>query len=116
MRTFYGRTPPRYASPAYSPCQCLDTFQRKAVHDVDSQLAVLAAEIIYEIKCSPTASLFAALRDKCGVEVAATSRTVEAVPAPPLTRVLEVSSRFPLGYMECVKSAPFWVHHTCQSI
>ena len=79
------------------PGQSFDTSQPKVVYDVDGQLAVLAGEIIYEIKRSPTASLFATLRDKCGVEVAASSRTVEAVPAPPLARVLGMSSSFPLG-------------------
>jgi GntR family transcriptional regulator len=61
------------------------------------------AAILPEIRRTSTASLYWTLREQCGVEVAGSSRTLEAVSAPPpLARRLGVPSRYPLVYIQSV--------------
>lgn len=56
------------------------------------------AAILPEIRSASTASLYQTLRKQCGVEVAGSSRTLEAVAAPPqLARRLGVPTRYPLS-------------------
>ena len=61
------------------------------------------AVILPEIWKTSTASLYWTLREQCGVEVAGSSRTLEAVCAsPPLARRLGVPTRSPLVYIQSV--------------
>jgi GntR family transcriptional regulator len=61
------------------------------------------AAILPEIERTSTASLYWTLREQCGVEVAGSSRSLEAVSAPPtLARRLGVPSRYPLVYIQSV--------------
>jgi len=61
------------------------------------------AAILPEIRRTSTASLYWTLREQCGVEVAGSSRILEAVAAPPpLARRLGVPSRYPLVYIQSV--------------
>jgi GntR family transcriptional regulator len=61
------------------------------------------AVILPEIWKTSTASLYWTLREQCGVEIAGSSRTLEAVPAPPpLARRLGVPTRSPLVYIQSV--------------
>jgi GntR family transcriptional regulator len=61
------------------------------------------AAILPEIRRTSTASLYWTLREQCGVEVAGSSRSLEAVSAPPpLARRLGVPSRYPLVYIQSV--------------
>lgn len=78
---------------------------------VDGQLALYVvnhlpreyAAILPEIRRTSTASLYWTLREQCGVEVAGSSRVLEAVSAPPaLARRLGVPSRYPLVYIQSV--------------
>jgi len=78
---------------------------------VDGQLALYVvnhlpheyAAILPEIRRTSTASLYWTLREQCGVEVAGSSRILEAVSAPPaLARRLGVPSRYPLVYIQSV--------------
>lgn len=59
--------------------------------------------ILPEIRRTSTASLYWTLRQQCGVEVAASSRVLEAVAASPaIARHLVVPRRFPLVYIQSV--------------
>jgi GntR family transcriptional regulator len=59
--------------------------------------------ILPEILRSSTASLYGSLREQCGVEVAGSSRVLEAVPASPLlARRLGVRSQFALVYIQSI--------------
>ena len=78
---------------------------------VDGQLALYVinhlpheySAILSEIRKTSTASLYWTLREQCGVEVAGSSRMLEAVSAPPaLARRLGVPSRYPLVYIQSV--------------
>lgn len=78
---------------------------------VDGELALYAvnhlpaefAAVLPEIRKSSTASLYWTLRKQYGVEVASSSRMLEAVAASPsLARHLVVPRRFPLVYIESV--------------
>ncbi len=78
---------------------------------VDGELALYAvnhlpvefAAVLPEIRKSSTASLYWTLRKHYGVEVASSSRMLEAVAASPsLARHLVVPRRFPLVYIESV--------------
>lgn len=78
---------------------------------VDGELALYAvnhlpaefAAVLPEIRKSSTASLYWTLRKHYGVEVASSSRMLEAVAASPsLARHLVVPRRFPLVYVESV--------------
>jgi len=78
---------------------------------VDGELALYAvnhlpaefAAVLPEIRKSSTASLYWTLRKQYGVEVASSSRMLEAVAASPsLARHLVVPRRFPLVYVESV--------------
>ena len=61
------------------------------------------AAILPEIRRTSTASLYWTLREQCGVEVAGSSRMLEAVSAPPpLARRLGVPTRYPLVYIQSV--------------
>jgi GntR family transcriptional regulator len=61
------------------------------------------AAILPEMWRTSTASLYRALREQCGVEVASSSRLLEAVSAPPtVARQLEVPTQFPLVYIRSV--------------
>ena len=61
------------------------------------------AVILPEIWKTSTASLYWTLREQCGVEVAGSSRILEAVSAPPpLARRLGVPTRSPLVYIQSV--------------
>lgn len=63
--------------------------------------------ILTEIWRSSTASLYWTLREQCGVEVASSSRILEAVSAPPaIARRLGVPSRYPLVYIQSVTRDP----------
>jgi len=78
---------------------------------VDGELALYVvnhlpeeyAAILPEIRKKSKASLYWTLRDKCGVEVAGSSRMLEAVAASAsLARQLVVPRRFPLVYIQSV--------------
>ena len=78
---------------------------------VDGQVALYVvnhlpqeyAAILPEIWRTSTASLYWTLREQCGVEVAGSSRILEAVSAPPpLARRLGVPTRSPLVYIQSV--------------
>jgi GntR family transcriptional regulator len=78
---------------------------------VDGELALYVvnhlpeeyAAILPEIRRTSTASLYWTLREQCGVEVASSSRMLEAVSAPPtLARLLGVPSRYPAVYIQSV--------------
>jgi GntR family transcriptional regulator len=78
---------------------------------VDGQVALYVinhlpleyAAILPEIRRTSTASLYWTLREHCGVEVAGSSRMLEAVSAtPPLARRLGVPSRYPVVYIVSV--------------
>ena len=59
--------------------------------------------ILPEIRKTSTASLYWTLREQCGVEVAGSSRVLEAVAASPaIARHLVVPRRFPLVYIQSV--------------
>jgi len=61
------------------------------------------AAILPEIRRTSTASLYWTLREQCGVEVAGSSRILEAVSATlPLARHLGVPNRYPLVYIQSV--------------
>jgi GntR family transcriptional regulator len=78
---------------------------------VDGQVALYVvnhlpqeyAVILPEIWRTSTASLYWTLREQCGVQVAGSSRILEAVSAPPLlARRLGVPTRSPLVYIQSV--------------
>ena len=78
---------------------------------VDGELALYVvnhlpdeyAAILPEIRKTSTASLYWTLREQCGVEVAGSSRVLEAVAASPaIARHLVVPRRFPLVYIQSV--------------
>jgi len=61
------------------------------------------AAILPEIRRTSTASLYWTLREQCGVDVAGSSRILQAVSATlPLARHLGVPNRYPLVYIQSV--------------
>jgi GntR family transcriptional regulator len=70
---------------------------------VVNHLSLDYAGVIDDIQLSPTASLYSILLDRYGVKVAGSSRTLEAVAAPPLaSRLLGVPKRYPLVYIQSI--------------
>ena len=102
---------PDWASEALHLTPGTEGLALERLRRVDGHLALYVvnhlpqeyAAILPEIERTSSASLYWTLREQCGVEVAGSSRSLEAVSAPPtLARRLGVPSRYPLVYIQSV--------------
>jgi len=102
---------PGWASEALQLTAGTEGVALERLRRVDGQVALYVvnhlpheyAAILPEIRRTSTASLYWTLREQCGVEVAGSSRTLEAVAATSsLARNLGVASRSPVVYIQSV--------------
>jgi GntR family transcriptional regulator len=102
---------PDWASEALQLRPVAQGITLERLRRVDGELALYGvnhlpeqyAIVLPTIWRTSTASLYGTLRDRCGVEVATSSRILEAVSASrSLARLLEVAYRSPLIYIQSV--------------
>jgi GntR family transcriptional regulator len=102
---------PRWASHALQLSRGAEGVTLERLRRVEGKLALYVvnylpdeyAPILAEVRRLSTASLYGTLREQCGVEVAGSSRMLEAVSASPLlSRRLGVPRQFPLVYIQSV--------------
>ncbi|MGD0983949.1 MAG: GntR family transcriptional regulator [Acidimicrobiales bacterium] len=102
---------PDWAADALQLARGADGVTLERLRRVDGELASYVVNhlpneyvaVLTEIQKEATASLYWTLREQCSVEVAGSSRTLEAVAASAsLARHLGVRSRFPLVYIQSV--------------